>query len=132
MQHPVANDAADVTVQVKSGATVADLTDMLDAHTEEVANVIPSSSAAAEKFTPRPLRTTKLTSHSVVSLRLLRPRRTRYISVGFYQRSTTRTVNDQRKRMKWYERHAKRNTPRSLTMISTLLTGTGLATRRRS
>ena len=39
MQHPVADDGSDVTVQVKSGAKVADPTDMLDAHTK-VANVI--------------------------------------------------------------------------------------------
>ena len=39
VQHPVGNDRSDVTVQVKSGATVADLTDMVDAHTV-VANVI--------------------------------------------------------------------------------------------
>ena len=39
VQQPFADDGSDVTVQVKSGATVADLTEMLDVHTE-VANVI--------------------------------------------------------------------------------------------
>ena len=39
VQHPVANDGSDVSVQSKSGATLADLTDMLEKHTD-VANVI--------------------------------------------------------------------------------------------
>ena len=32
VHHPVANDGSDVTVQRKSGATLADLTDMLNEH----------------------------------------------------------------------------------------------------
>ena len=39
VQHPVANDGSDVSVQSKSGATLADLTGMLETHTH-VANVI--------------------------------------------------------------------------------------------
>ena len=39
VHHPVANDASDVTVQRKSGATLADLTDMLNEH-KEVTNAI--------------------------------------------------------------------------------------------
>ena len=39
VQHPVANGGSDVSVQSKSGATLADLTDMLEKHTD-VANVI--------------------------------------------------------------------------------------------
>ena len=40
VQHPVANDGSDVSVQSKSGATMADLTDMLEKHTDEVNVVI--------------------------------------------------------------------------------------------
>ena len=50
VQHPVADDGSDVTVQVKSGATVADLIDMLDAHTE-VANVIIVGGSSREVYT---------------------------------------------------------------------------------
>ena len=39
VQHPVANDGSDVSVQSKSGATLADLTDMLEKHSD-VASVI--------------------------------------------------------------------------------------------
>ena len=39
VHHPVANDGSDVTVQRKSGATLADLTDMLNEHSE-VTNAI--------------------------------------------------------------------------------------------
>ena len=39
VHHPVANDGYDVTVQRKSGATLADLTDMLNEH-KEVTNAI--------------------------------------------------------------------------------------------
>ena len=39
VQFPVANEGSDITVQRRSGATLADLTDMLNKHTE-VTNAI--------------------------------------------------------------------------------------------
>ena len=50
VHQPVANDGSDVTVQRKSGARLADLTDMLNEHTE-VMNVITYLNQANEKAT---------------------------------------------------------------------------------
>ena len=44
VHHPVANDGSDVTVQRKSGATLADLTDMLNEHSEVTSAIIVGGS----------------------------------------------------------------------------------------
>ena len=52
VHQPVANDGSDVTVQRKSGATLAGLTDMLNEHTE-VTNAITYLNQANEKATAK-------------------------------------------------------------------------------